>query len=170
MRAARQQPRADLRVRLDHRELVVAEAAALQQDAVGHGDLAEVVQRGGQPEQFDVLHVHPELARQGRREPAHALGVLHRVVVAEVGGTREPMQDFELGLLEFLRALLTRASRMSFCACSARYRKRASSRLRMRRTISVASNGLLTKSLAPIESARFFRCVSASAVMKTIGR
>ena len=40
----------------------------------------------------------------------------------------------------------------------------------MRSTISVASNGLLTKSLAPIESARFFRCVSASAVMKTIGQ
>ena len=39
-----------------------------------------------QPQQFDVFGVHAQLAGQCRREPADALGVLHRVVVAEVRG------------------------------------------------------------------------------------
>ena len=41
--------RAELRVAADHRELLVGQPPGLVQDAVGHADLADVVQQPGQP-------------------------------------------------------------------------------------------------------------------------
>ena len=87
-------------VRLDDVVLALGQLAQLEQDVVGHADLADVVQRRGEADR--VHQVVGQAHRRGnpRRDRADALRVLHRVVVAELGGAAEPLENLELRVLE----------------------------------------------------------------------
>ncbi len=77
-------------MRLDDLELLRLEPPRLEQDRVGDGDLAEVVQRRGLADEPDHPVALPQVARHPRGERRHALRVLGRVVVAVLRGEREP--------------------------------------------------------------------------------
>ena len=93
--AVREHPRAEHGVGLDHRELLGRERARLEQDGVGDGDLAEVVQRRGAAQHADGAVLQPERPPEPGRQGADALRVLRRVVVAVLRGLREPVQRIE---------------------------------------------------------------------------
>ena len=59
------------------------------------------MQRRGLADQADVLLLKVELFCEQRGGMSDALGVLERLVVAVLGGEREPAQRLEAGLLEF---------------------------------------------------------------------
>ena len=81
---------AHLGVRLHHLALVVGEPAGLQHDPVGNADLADIVHRAGNPDVLGPLGVETgEPGEQGAVE-AHAHDVLACLLVAELGGPREP--------------------------------------------------------------------------------
>jgi hypothetical protein len=92
-------------VLLDDLELHRREAGALEQDRVGHADLADVVEHRGaaHPLRIDVRDVEPQ--RDALRQPADAPRVLARRVVAVVGGEGEAVQDVGARLLQLHRAL-----------------------------------------------------------------
>ena len=124
----------DQRVRLHHAEFVLRQPIELEQDAVGHGELAQIVQRGRAQEQVGGLGGQPELRGEPRRpDMTHALRVLPGRVVAELGGERQAAPEFRSAPppARYVRWRTFSSSR-SFCRWSARWRKRASSRLPMR--------------------------------------
>ena len=88
---------ADLRVGADDRELVLVEGAGLEQHPVGDLDLAEVVQRGSEPDQLGTVVVDAQLQRDRPRGVADPADVLAGVVVAELRGQRKPVHGFGLG-------------------------------------------------------------------------
>ena len=81
---------AHLGVRLHHSALVVGEAARLEQDPIRDPDLADVVHRARDPDQLGPLGVEAGEAREQRAVEAHPDDVLARLLVAELGGPREP--------------------------------------------------------------------------------
>ena len=119
---AGEQPRAVEHVAAHDRHLVVGQAAGLEQDAVGHADLADVVQDAGVADQVGLGGGQPELERDLAAEPAHALDVIAGVVVAQLRGLREPHDDFELGVRELRGARVDRGLELGVVAGGARAR------------------------------------------------
>ncbi len=103
--APREDAGADRCVRLDLLELLDRELPQLQEDGVGDADLADVVQRGRAPDEQDLPVAQPEMPRQEGRHLPDALGVLPRLVVAELRRAGEPLDDLVLRRLEVARAL-----------------------------------------------------------------
>jgi hypothetical protein len=66
--------------------LLGGEAPLLQQDGVGDADLANVVQGRGLAHEIHAVVREPQDLREASGQPADALRVLPRVVVAELGG------------------------------------------------------------------------------------
>jgi hypothetical protein len=83
-------------VGLDDLELLVGEPARLEQDRVRDRDLADVVQRRRLAHEAHHVVADPDPGGQQRREVPDALRVLVRVVVAVLGGQRDPAQPVEL--------------------------------------------------------------------------
>jgi hypothetical protein len=83
-------PFADDRVAADELPLVVVESAGLVQDGVRDGDLADVVQLGGEADPHDLVRCQPESRRGVRRQGGDIARVLAeiRAVLGE-----EPQQD-----------------------------------------------------------------------------
>ena len=79
--------------------LVRRQRARLLQDAVGDGDLAEVVEPPGELELLDVLVVEPELARDRLDEERDALRVRARVRVLRVDDADEVLGRAKARLL-----------------------------------------------------------------------
>ena len=82
-------PEADLRMPLEHEPLGVGERARLLQDLLRNGELAEVVQAGGEARQFDLLGVEAESHRDAGGQFAHPLRMEARVGVAGIDRFRE---------------------------------------------------------------------------------
>jgi hypothetical protein len=101
-----EQAPADRGVQLDLLELLVGEPAALEQERVGDADLAEVVQRGGAADEVALAGGQVELGGDEPGQPADPAGVLTRVVVAQLGGLRQAVEDLELGALDLCGALV----------------------------------------------------------------
>ena len=102
--AARQDLGAHGGVRLHDVELFGGQRARLQQDRVGHGHLADVVQAAGQPELRGPVVGLAQLVGDLGRHVADADGVLAGVGVAELGQHRQALERLELVLLEIVRA------------------------------------------------------------------
>ena len=96
---------AEQRVRLHLVELVRRERPRLEQDRVAHGDLADVVEAGGDRDVLDEALVEAEQPRDAARERADAQRVLARLVMAVLGGVREALDQLVLGVLELGGAL-----------------------------------------------------------------
>lgn len=105
---ARQDARADSRVRFHEPHLLGLELAGLVEDGVAHGDLADVVEPRGGEEELHLGLGPAQRVRDGRGVVPDPPGVLAGVVVAVLGGYREAGDDLELRLLEFARALTHR--------------------------------------------------------------
>ena len=100
----REDLRAQLRVHLDQRALVVVERAGLQEDRVRDADLADVVEERAELEALERLTVEPELGadlERGVRDPARMRG---RVLVARLERVRERLDRGEERALERLEA------------------------------------------------------------------
>jgi len=80
----------NLRVRLHHQPLLVAERSRLEQDPVGDADLADVVHRARDPDQLGMLGVDAGQACEQGAVEAHPDDVLTGFVIAELGRPREP--------------------------------------------------------------------------------
>ena len=66
-------------------------------------DLADVVERRGQADQFGFDLGHAECLRQQRRNVTHPLGMLPRGAIPIFGGNRKPVQRVEPRLLDVTR-------------------------------------------------------------------
>ena len=89
---------------LTHRfHLFLGERTFLKEDAVGHGDLAHVVQRRRPPDVLDLVGGKLESARERGGLATDALCMLARGIVAVLGGQRQALQDIETGFLELRR-------------------------------------------------------------------
>ena len=111
--AARQDARADRRVRLHQLELLGGQLAQLQQDRIRNADLADVVQRRRAADQRHLRVGQSDLPREQRRHLADPLGVLPGVVVAELRRPRQPLDDLDLRRLELARAVARPSPRAS---------------------------------------------------------
>ena len=87
-----EQTSADLRVVADLGPLVVVERPVLEQDRVGHPDLADVVQHAGEPNALRPVIREAELARHALGVAADGLGVAGGARVAQVERLRERQQ------------------------------------------------------------------------------
>src|SRR6266545_2734456 len=75
---------ADLRVALHLAPLGVVELPGLQEDRVGHADLADVVEEGAAPEIRQLALLEADAARDGDRVADDALGVIAGLVLARI--------------------------------------------------------------------------------------
>ncbi len=75
-------------VRFHDLALAGRQLAGLQQDRIGHHQLADVVQARGQIHQEAHVVFQPDLASQDRRQPADPVAVLAGRVVEPLGGER----------------------------------------------------------------------------------
>jgi hypothetical protein len=71
------------------RPLVAVEAVGLVQHAVGHADLADVVEQRGRLDVGDLGALKTEPARDRDRQPLDGVGVLARVAVARLQRERQ---------------------------------------------------------------------------------
>src|SRR6266540_140822 len=85
---------------LDHGERVVVEGAALREDAVRHGDLADVVEEAAEAHGVESLSGNAELLRDGESDPLHAGGVSRGVRILRVDGRIQALDRLERALLE----------------------------------------------------------------------
>ena len=99
---------ADDRVGLHELPLVGLERALLEQDAIGDGDLADVVHRRRVQQQLDVGVAQPRRPAELGAHAAHPRDVHAGVVVARLGGVAEPAHDLELALAQVGGALAHR--------------------------------------------------------------
>ena len=102
--AARQDLGTDRGVGLHHLELGRGERAGLQQDGVGDGHLADVVQTPGQAQAVGELVAFAQFGGDLARHVAHPHRVLARVGVAELSDDGQTLERLELVLLEVVRA------------------------------------------------------------------
>ena len=93
---AAQEPMADLGVAPHRAALVVGEGAPLQQDLVGDGDLADVVQRARIAQQAAAILLEAEASRDLLAHPRHPLRVMTGLRIAELGCVREPADRLRL--------------------------------------------------------------------------
>ena len=85
-----------------------ASGRRLEQDGVGHADLADVVERRRALDHRRVAVAQAERPRQRAGQPADAARVLAGVVVAVLGGAGEAVDDLDVGAGERAGPLLDR--------------------------------------------------------------
>ena len=102
---ARQQLGAHRRVAAHELAVLGRERAGLQQDRVGHADLAHVVQQARVAQRLGLGRGHPQRQPEALAHPADALEVHAGLLVARLGGVRKAMDDLELRLAQLDRAL-----------------------------------------------------------------
>ena len=85
------------------RELDRCEGAGLEQNRVGHPELADVVQWRCVTDQLRERRIEAQALREQRSGAPDALRVLVRLVVAILGGEREAAKRLPAGVLELRR-------------------------------------------------------------------
>ena len=102
---ARQQLGADRRVAAHELAVLGRERAGLQQDGVGHADLAHVVQQARVAQRLGLGRGHAQLQPEALAHAADALEVQAGLLVARLGGLGEAVDDLELRLAQLDGAL-----------------------------------------------------------------
>ena len=88
----------------DQRVLLLGQLAGLEQDRVGHRDLADVVQQEAELDLRRLLDREPDGAGQLHPVRGDALGVLAGVRVARLDGVRQRAHGRAVGAAQLLRA------------------------------------------------------------------
>src|SRR5919201_3359638 len=85
---------------LDDGIFLVVERGGLREDAVGDGDLADVVEETAESHRVEAVRGNTELLRNRERDPLHARRVPRRVGILRVDGGVEALDRLERALLE----------------------------------------------------------------------
>ena len=94
------------RVRVDDVALVGGQRAGFVQDLIGNCNLADVMQTGGLPQEFNIAWFPTEPRGELGAQVADALGVFARVGIAEFGSNRQALDHLDVRGLQFVGARL----------------------------------------------------------------
>ncbi len=103
--AASEQARPERGVAFHHVVLLRGQVSALEQDVVGDGDLADVVQRGRLAQTPDLLRAHSQTRADLRRKHSDSLRVLKGAVVAVLDRDGQQLQGLRARVVELARSL-----------------------------------------------------------------
>ncbi len=159
-RGATQEPVADLGMALHRAPLLVGEVIALEQDLVGDGDLADVVQRAGVAQQPAALLVEAQPPRDQLAHPRHSLGVVAGLRIAELGCVGELANRLGLSTAELELGAAQPGDRVEELLLGRRRSASSAWRLSWRRALSSAIDATLpNRSRSAISS-----CIEAGRV------
>ncbi len=163
----REDLRPDGRVPLHDGKLLRGKPPGLEQDRIGDSNLAEIVERSSPLHQLHHHRTETQRVRQQRGHPADPLDVLAGIVIPELGGAGQPIEDLEPGLVQVAGPLPDPGLEDPIVILQMEVQEAGNQEVV---DPEQDSNGLVTKSLAPSDRASCLIWADPSPVSMRMGK